>query len=64
MNRVIILESLLALAAVAVLGPGSSLLVGQAARQALALVKIRRRRTLRQAANHPTSPFAAMQPTL
>jgi hypothetical protein len=47
MNRVIILESLLALAAVAVLGPGSSLLVGQAARQALALVKIRRRRTLR-----------------
>ncbi|HEX4028068.1 MAG TPA: hypothetical protein VHX18_10635 [Rhizomicrobium sp.] len=47
MNRVIILESLLALAAVAVLGPGSSALVEQAARQALALVKIRRRRTLR-----------------
>ena len=45
MNRMIILESLLALAAVAVLGPGTSLLVEQAARQALALA--RRRRTLR-----------------
>ena len=34
MNRVIILESLLTLAAVLVLGPGSSALVEQAARQA------------------------------
>ncbi|HUE63002.1 MAG TPA: hypothetical protein VMO78_01390 [Rhizomicrobium sp.] len=39
MNRVIILESLMALAAVAVLGPGTSLLFEQAARQALALAK-------------------------
>ena len=34
MNRVIILESLLALAAVAILGPGTSLLVREATRQA------------------------------
>ncbi|HVW75160.1 MAG TPA: hypothetical protein VHC39_16100 [Rhizomicrobium sp.] len=39
MNRVIFLESLLALAAVAVLGPGTSVLVQQAARQALALAR-------------------------
>jgi hypothetical protein len=39
MNRVIILESLLALAAVAVLGPGTSLLVREAAKQVLALAK-------------------------
>jgi hypothetical protein len=43
MNRVILLESLLALAAVAVLGPGTSLLVREAAKQALTLA---RRRTL------------------
>ena len=43
MNRVIILESLLALAAVAVLGPGTSMLAEQAALQVFALV--RRRRT-------------------
>ena len=45
MNRVIILESLLALAAVVVLGPGTSMLAEQAALQAFALV--RRRRTAR-----------------
>jgi hypothetical protein len=39
MNRVILLESLLALAAVAVLGPGTSVLVQQAARQALAMAR-------------------------
>jgi hypothetical protein len=43
MNRAIILESLLALAAVMVLGPGTSLLVElaakQAASQALALAR-------------------------
>jgi hypothetical protein len=39
MNRVIILESLLALAAVVVLGQGTSLLVEQATRQALALAR-------------------------
>lgn len=44
MNRVIILESLLALVAVAVLGPGTSVLVREAARQALAMA--RRPRTL------------------
>ena len=43
MNRVMILESLLALAAVAILGPGTSVLVQQAAQQALTLA---RRRTL------------------
>ena len=45
MNRVIILESLLALAAIAVLGPGTSLLVELAARQAAsqALALARRR---------------------
>lgn len=43
MNRVIVLESLLALAAVAVLGPGTSLLVEMAARQAVALTKRRSR---------------------
>ena len=42
MNRVIILESLLALAAVAVLGPGTSMLVRKAAKQALALARSRR----------------------
>ena len=41
MNRVILLESLLALAAVAVLGPGTSVLVQQAARQALLLARRR-----------------------
>ena len=44
MNRVIILESLLALAAVAVLGPGTSLLVREAAQQAFALARVRRNR--------------------
>jgi hypothetical protein len=44
MNRMIILESLLALVAVAILGPGTSVLVQQAAQQALTLVKIRRNR--------------------
>jgi len=39
MNRVTILESLLALAALVVLGPGTSLLPGQAARQAIALAR-------------------------
>ena len=43
MNRVILLENLLALAAIAVLGPGTSVLVREAARQAAALA---RRRTL------------------
>ena len=43
MNRVIILQSLLALAAVAVLGQGTSLLVEQALRQALALARSRLR---------------------
>jgi hypothetical protein len=42
MNRVILLESLLALVALTILGPGTSLLVEQAARQALALVRHRR----------------------
>jgi hypothetical protein len=41
MNRVIILQSLLALIAVAVLGPGTSALAEQAARQAFALVRRR-----------------------
>jgi hypothetical protein len=44
MNRVMIMESLLALAAVAVLGPGTSLLVELAARQALALARRGRKR--------------------
>jgi hypothetical protein len=35
MNRMIILENLLALAAVVVLGPGTAVLVEQAARQAM-----------------------------
>lgn len=39
MNRVILLESLLALVAIAILGPGTSVLVQQAARQALALAR-------------------------
>ena len=39
MNRVIILENLLALAAIAVLGPGTSVLVREAARQAAALAR-------------------------
>jgi hypothetical protein len=43
MDRVIIIESLLALAAVAILGPGTSLLVEQAARQAVALARPRRK---------------------
>ncbi len=43
MNRVIILESLVALAAMVVLGPGTSLLVELAARQALALARRRRK---------------------
>lgn len=47
MNRVIILESLLALAAVAVLGPGTSVLVREAARQMLALATARRGRISR-----------------
>jgi len=42
MNRVIILESLLALAAAAVLGPGTSLLVRESIRQAFALAPHRR----------------------
>ena len=42
MNRVIILNNILALAAGAVLGPGTTMLVREAARQALALVKSRR----------------------
>lgn len=46
MNRVIILENILALAAMAVLGPGTAVLVREAARQALALAKSRRRPTL------------------
>lgn len=41
MNRVIILENLLALAALALLGPGTAGLVELAARQALALVRRR-----------------------
>jgi hypothetical protein len=44
MNRVMIMEILLALAAVAVLGPGTSLLVELAARQALALAGRGRKR--------------------
>jgi hypothetical protein len=44
MNRVIILESLLSLAAVAVLGPGRSVLVREAAMQAFALARVRRNR--------------------
>ena len=47
MNRVIILESLLALAAAAVLGPGTSELVREAARQAVALGRSRRQPRLR-----------------
>jgi len=43
MNRMIILESLLALAAVTVLGPGTSVLIEQAARQAVALARRRRK---------------------
>ena len=43
MDRVIIIESLLALAAVAILGPGTSLLVEQAARQAVALARRKRK---------------------
>ena len=39
MNRVIILNNILALAALAVLGPGTTVLVREAARQALALAK-------------------------
>jgi hypothetical protein len=41
MNRVIILDNILALAALAVLGPGTTVLVREAARQALALAKSR-----------------------
>jgi hypothetical protein len=43
MNRVIILESLLALAAMVVLGPGTSMLAEQAARQVLALARQNRK---------------------
>ena len=43
MNRMIILENLLALAAVLVLGPGTSILVQQAAKQALDLARPRRK---------------------
>ena len=43
MNRVVILESLLAVAAMAVLGPGTSMLAREAAKQALALARSRRR---------------------
>lgn len=43
MNRVIILENLMALAAVVVLGPGTAVLVQQAAKQALAMAKPRRK---------------------
>lgn len=43
MNRMIILENLLALAAVLVLGPGTSILVQQAAKQALDLATPRRK---------------------
>jgi hypothetical protein len=39
MNRVIIMENLLALAALAILGPGASVLVHEAAKQALALAR-------------------------
>ncbi len=39
MNRMFLLNSLLALAAVAVLGPGTPLLVHEAARQAVAMVR-------------------------
>jgi hypothetical protein len=46
MNRVIILENILALAALAVLGPGTTVLVREAARQAMALAKSKRRPTL------------------
>jgi len=46
MNRVLLLESLLALAAMAVLGPGTSVLVREATRQALALARSRRRPSL------------------
>jgi hypothetical protein len=42
MNRVIILESLLALAAIAILGPGTSVLVREAAMQTLALARTKR----------------------
>jgi hypothetical protein len=42
MNRVIILNTILALAAVAVLGPGTPVLMREAARQALALARSRR----------------------
>ena len=42
MNRVIILENILALAALAVLGPGTTMLMREAARQALALAQSRR----------------------
>ena len=45
MNRIILLNNLLALATIAVLGPGTSVLVREAARQAFALV-CRKRRAL------------------
>jgi hypothetical protein len=45
MNRVIILESLLALAAVVLLGPGTSMLAREAAKQALMLVRVKHHRT-------------------
>ena len=41
MNRMIILETLLALAAVALLGPGTSVLVREAAKQAFAIARRR-----------------------
>lgn len=41
MNRVILLQSLLALAAIAILGPGTSLLVEQSVKQALAVARSR-----------------------
>ena len=44
MNRVLLLESLLALAAIVVLGPGTSVLAREAAKQALALARVKRRR--------------------
>jgi len=39
MNRVFLLNNLLALAAIMVLGPGTSVLVREAARQAFALAR-------------------------
>ncbi|HEY2009594.1 MAG TPA: hypothetical protein VGH23_11425 [Rhizomicrobium sp.] len=44
MNRVIILESLLALAAIVLLGPGTSMLAREAAKQVLVLAKAKRGR--------------------